>query len=107
MNLNEKLNYKPYEHIYQHGDILCLKPNSELKKIVLAFTKSNKDNCNFIWCLTQDKQEMLIGKKLKIISSISWHIGIPFYELRTIEENSKSVYLGEFYLKKVIERSNK
>jgi len=106
MNLNEKLNYKAYEHIYQLGDILCLKSNDNLKKINAIFTKANKDNCNFIWCLTQDSQEILAGKKLKVISSISWHMGIPFYELKSMEENPKNIYLGEFYLTKHIEKSN-
>ncbi len=87
MNLNEKLNYKAYEHIYQLGDILFLKSYDELKTINLLFTEPNKDSCNFIWCLTQGKQEIIANKELKVMQSISWHMGIPFYELRTMEEN--------------------
>lgn len=98
MNLKEALNYKAYEHIYQFGDILCLKSNDELQKIELLLTKLNKDNCTFIWCFTQDKREVIANQKLKVIKSISWHMGIPFYELSTIEDNPKTIYLGEFYL---------
>ena len=105
MELDEKLNYKAYEHQYSKGDILSLKDTKELESINQILLENNEstdiDYLNSInWYLTKEKKELLIYKKLKVVNSISWHMGIPFYILEDIENNSSVVYMGEFYLKK-------
>ena len=102
MTFKEQMNYQAYEHQYKEDDILLLKNQEELNKIdkMLINTDSPDAFVNSNWYLTKEKIELLSNKHLKVLNCISWHMGIPFYNLQTIEKVSSIIYVGEFYLKK-------
>jgi len=103
MELEEKLKYKAYHHQYEEGDILCLKDSSELQninQILLEMYKSFDDLNGTSWYLSKEKKDLLKDKKLKVVSTISWHLGIPFYVLEDLENDKFVFCLAEFYLRK-------
>lgn len=101
MEIEEKLNYAAYVHQYREGDILSLKDSNELEninQILLENYKSIDYLSGTIWYLTKEKQEPLMQRKLKVVNTISWHFGIPFYILEDPENDSFLFTLAEFYL---------
>ena len=103
MDLDEKLKYESYEHAFREEDILTLKDDEALKKVNTIVSEEWAENLDALadigWYLTEQKMTELSKKQLKVLSSISWHMGIPFYIVET--ENSKEEFsLAEFYLQK-------
>jgi len=100
MTFNEQLNCKAYTHKYKINDILVLKSSEDLNEVNNILTNvENPDACiNAIWYLTQEDIKLLSGRKLRVLSCISWHMGIPFYTLKDME-SSIIIESGEFYLK--------
>lgn len=99
MTLEEQLKYQSYEHQYQKNDILILKNSEDINEINKILTSENPDAfINVSWYLTNEKINQLSTKRLRILNCISWHMGIPFYEVEDIENKSSIVHIGEFYL---------
>lgn len=100
--MDKALKYEPYEHLYKPKNILCLKGADKIKEIDILLKNQNKQNYrlmnNAIWYLTEEKRKILFNHKLKVINCISWHMGIPFYELKITGCNSEGIFVGEFYL---------
>ena len=100
MTLDEQLNYEAYEHQYQENSILTLKSIEDLNEInkILIGDENLDAFINANWYLTEEKMKLLSTKRLRVLSCVSWHMGIPFYILEGVEETSSIVYIGEFYL---------
>jgi hypothetical protein len=100
MILTEQLNYQAYEHQYKENDILVLKSIEDLNKVnkTLISFENHDAFINANWYLTKEKIKLLSNKKLRVLSCISWHMGIPFYNIEVIDDNSNILYIGEFYL---------
>ena len=98
----ENLDYIAYEHKFSDGTIVKLKDGQDLEEVennVLLMTDNNtKWGENATWFLNEEKKKSLSHKTLKIVSAISWHMGIPFYEVRTLHKATKLIYIAEFYL---------
>ena len=80
MNLAEQLKYRAYNHQYKEDDILLLKNIKELRQIdkILIADVNISTFINAQWYLTQEKIKFLSGERLKVLSSVSWHMGIHF-----------------------------
>jgi hypothetical protein len=103
MDLEATFNYRGYHHKYEEDDILCLKDSSELEdinQILLGIYESFDNITGTTWYLSIEQQELLKDKKLEVISCISWHLGIPFYVLKDLENDRFYVRAAEFYLRK-------
>ena len=102
MTLKEQLKYQPYEHKYKEDNVLVLKSVEDLNKInnILIDNENPDAFLNANWYLTNEKMTLLCNKKLKVISCISWHMGIAFYSFEGIKDKSVILYIGEFYLNK-------
>lgn len=104
MDLDEKLKYQSYEHAFVENDILTLKNEEELKQVKDFLYKEWEGNLDALsdigWYLTPQKQIKLNNKKLKVINSISWHMGIPFYIVET-DKGKEQFSLAEFFLQKI------
>lgn len=100
MTLNEQLNYQAYEHQYKENNILSLKNIEDLDKVnkILIGNENPDAFINANWYLTKEKIKLLSNKRLRVLSCISWHMGIPFYNVEDIDDNLSIVYIGEFYL---------
>ena len=99
--MNSKLSYSAYEHKFKEGDIVTLKDRKELNIVEQTVKEyiGDVDCCSTIsWCLTQKKKYILSDSPLKVMSCISWHMGIPFYNVSKMEDLTQSWYVGEFYL---------
>ena len=93
-----KLDYIAYEHKYIDGDILKLKDGKVIGQINKLLDENDNSFDSVVWFISDEKEKSLTRQKLKVINSISWHMGIPFYELRS--EKNERIYVGEFYLEK-------
>jgi len=51
--------------------------------------------------LSDRKRERLSHRPLVVVNAISWHDGIPFYEVGVINELSPVSYVAEFYLQEL------
>ena len=91
-----KLDYIAYEHKYIDGDILKLKDIKVIGEINKLLDENDNSFDSIVWFLSDEKEKNLTGQKLEVINSVSWHMGIPFYELRY--EKNERIYVGEFYL---------
>ena len=99
MNLEKELDYKPYVHKYEKGNQVYLKNIADQKQIE-SFFLSNKNMETLIeskWYLKEDDRIKLIGNELTITNKISWHMGLPFYEVISPKQIDV-FYIAEFYL---------
>ena len=104
MSLDEQLSYKAYEHMYKKDDILSLKSIEGLNEInnVLNADRDIDVDANVVkWYLTKERIEALSSKKFEVLNCISWHMGIPYYILMDMEDQSSAHDVAEFYLKKL------
>ena len=103
MNI-EDLDYTAYEYKFSDGAIVKLKEGQDLEEIennlLLISDNNTKWGEKITWYLNEEKKKLLSHKTLKIVSSISWHVGIPFYGVRILQEVSPLIYIAEFYLEK-------
>jgi len=100
MILNEQLNYQAYKHQYKENSILVLKCTEDLNKVnkILISCENSDAFIDANWYLTKKKVKLLASKNLRVLSCVSWHMGIPFYRVEDIDDNLTIVYIGEFYL---------
>ena len=103
MNI-EELDYTAYEHKFLDNAIVKLKEGQTLEQVennLLLIADNNiKWGEKITWYLNEEKRKLLSHKALKIVSSISWHFGIPFYGVITLQEATPLIYIAEFYVKK-------
>ena len=100
MLLNEQLHYQAYKHQYKENSILVLKNTEDLNKInnILISCENPDVFIDADWYLTKEKAKLLASKNLRVLSCVSWHMGLPFYRVEDIDDNLTIVYIGEFYL---------
>jgi len=102
MNLAKDLNYKGYSHKLKEGDTATIKDIRALTSINnILIGDQEKDAYDDVnWYMTDEKMKLFSNQEFIVLNCISWHMGIPYYQL----ENSSTkdvVYIGEFYLNKI------
>ena len=101
MNI-EDLDYTAYEHRFSDDTVVKLKEGQALEEVennlLLIADNNAKWGEDITWFLNVEKKKSLSEKSLKIESCISWHMGIPFYGVTILQENTPLIYIAEFYL---------
>lgn len=99
MDLAKELHYKAYKHKYEIGQEVYIKPYDEQMELNNFFEKN--DNMESLieseMYLSEQMRIRLTGISLEVVNQISWHMGIPYYELKT-KRYTDTIYLAEYYL---------
>lgn len=101
MSFEDKLKYVPYGFKYESGMTLTLKPIEEIEAInsLLQRESPESDYAAYSWYLDADSALKLLNRELVVTICVSWHMGLPFYKLRSGDGVQERLYsIAEFYL---------
>jgi len=99
MNLADDLNYKGYSHKLKEGDTVTIKDISVLTSInkILIGDQEKDSYADVNWYMTEEKMKLFSDQEFIVLNCISWHMGIPYYQLENLSTKDV-VHIGEFYL---------
>ena len=102
MNLEEKLDYVPYQFKFDKGNFLIVKCIDEIEYINHALKQDSPDSDyeGYSWYMTSGTSSKIKQMKLIVDEPIAWHGGLPFYRLKNL--NGEMYTFAEFYLQKCV-----
>ncbi len=97
MSFEKSINFEQHKFKFDVDTYVFVKGKTEIQEINRRLKEESpeSDYESYSWYLIDEKIEKLKYKKVKVVSQISWHGGLPYYVIEL--KNGQRYNVGEFY----------